>query len=124
MTDNTLKPTVYFKQNCPFCFKVRLFLLEAGLNEGVEIREFAPGSQQESDIRAELSPHLDKVSFPAARLEPGRYIAESDDIVAFLAAKAGREPAAMPAFTTYVEGPLKLLMNLWKENIELKAAAA
>jgi len=30
----------------------------------------------------------------------------------------------MPAFTNYVEGPLKLVMNLWKENIELKAAAA
>ncbi|MGZ2460671.1 glutathione S-transferase N-terminal domain-containing protein [Rhizobium sp. IY2] len=124
MTDNTLKPILYFKQNCPFCFKVRLFLLEAGLNEDVEIREFVSGSQQENDIRAELSPHLDKVSFPAARFELGRYIAESDDIVALLAAKAGREPASMPAFTNYVEGPLKLVMNLWKENIELKAAAA
>ncbi|NKM56026.1 glutathione S-transferase [Rhizobium anhuiense] len=124
MTDNTLKPILYFKQNCPFCLKVRLFLLEAGLNEDVEIREFVSGSPAEEDIRAELSPHLDKVSFPAARIEPGRYIAESDDIVAFLAAKAGREPASMPAFTNYVEGPLKLVMNLWKENIELKAAAA
>jgi hypothetical protein len=74
-------------------------------------------------FRGELSPHLAKVSFPAAQLESGRYIAESDDIIAFLAVKSGREPASLPVFGNYVEGPFKMMMNLWKENQELKAAA-
>lgn len=123
MTNPTFKPVVYFKQNCPFCLKVRLFLLEAGMMKAVDIRDFVPGSEQEEDIRAELSPHLAKVSFPAAKLEEGRYIAESDDIIAFLAVKSGREPASLPVFSNYVEGPLKTMMNLWKENQQLKAAA-
>lgn len=123
MTDPTFKPVVYVKQNCPFCLKVRLFLLEAGMMEAVEIRDFVPGSTQEEDIRAELGPHLAKVSFPAAQLEPGHYIAESDDIIAFLAAKSGREPASLPVFGNYVEGPFKMMMNLWTENQQLKAAA-
>ncbi|MGO4568419.1 glutathione S-transferase N-terminal domain-containing protein [Rhizobium sp. 2YAF20] len=123
MTNPTFKPVVYVKENCPFCLKVRLFLLEAGMMEAVEIRDFAPGSKQEEDIRAELSPHLAQVSFPSAQLEPGRYIAESDDIIAFLAVKSGREPTSLPVFENYVEGPFKMMMNLWKENQQLKAAA-
>jgi glutaredoxin 2 len=123
MTDPTFKPVVYLKENCPFCLKVRLFLLEAGMMEGIDIRDFVPGSQQEEEVRAELSPHLAKVSFPSGQLEPGRYIAESDDIIAFLVVKSGREPTSLPVFQNYVEGPFKMMMNLWKENQQLKAAA-
>lgn len=124
MSDPNFRPVVYFKHNCPFCLKVRLFLLEAGLTEAVEIRDFVPGSQQEVDIRAELGPHLAKISFPAAHLEEGRYIAESDDIIAFLAEHFGRDPSSLPVYGNYVEGALSPMLKLWKENIELKAAAA
>ncbi|ACM28899.1 glutathione S-transferase N-terminal domain-containing protein [Agrobacterium sp. SHOUNA12C] len=124
MSDTTSRPIVYFKNNCPFCLKVKLFLLEAGMMDDVEIREFEPGSKQEKEIRAELDTRLEKVSFPSAQLEPGRYIAESDDIIAFLAARSGREPASMPVLNNYVEGALKPMLKLWKENLELKAAAA
>lgn len=124
MTKTTFKPVVYFKHNCPFCLKVRLYLLEAGMVEAVEIRDFVPGSKQEEDIRAELSPYLPKVSFPAAKLEEGHYIAESDDIIAFLAMKSGRDPASLPVLGNYVESALKPMMKLWKENVELKAASA
>jgi glutathione S-transferase len=123
MTNSAFKPIVYLKQNCPFCLKVRLYLLEAGMLDAVEIHDFVSGSKLEEDIRGELSPHLAKVSFPAAQLEPGRYIAESDDIIAFLAVKSGREPASLPVLGNYVEGPFKMMMNLWKENQQLKAAA-
>ena len=99
-------------------------MLEAGMMEAVDIRDFVPGSKEEEDIRGELNPHLAKVSFPAAQLEPGRSIAESDDIIAFLAVKSGREPASLPVLGNYVEGALKPMMKLWKENVELKSAAA
>ncbi|MBB5575621.1 MULTISPECIES: glutathione S-transferase N-terminal domain-containing protein [Rhizobium] len=124
MSENASKPVLYFKKACPFCLKVRLFLWEARMMEEVEIRECEPGSKQESDIRAELAGHLDKVSFPAARLEPGRYIADSGEIIALLAAKSGCVPADMPVLASYIEGALKPMMKLWKENLELKAAAA
>ncbi|RRH92156.1 glutathione S-transferase domain-containing protein [Mesorhizobium tamadayense] len=124
MTHTTPKPILYLKQNCPFCLKVRLYLLEAAMMEDVKIRDFAPGTQQEDDIRAELIPHLARLSFPAAQLEPGHYAAESDDIIAFLAAKSGREIASMPVYRNYVEGPFNMAMTLWKENQELKKAAS
>ncbi|RUM06508.1 glutathione S-transferase N-terminal domain-containing protein [Rhizobium chutanense] len=124
MTSESFKPIVYLKENCPFCLKVRLFLLESGLASEVESRDFVPGTEQEEAIRAELSPHLDKVSFPTAQLEPGRYIAESDDIVAFFAAKAGRDPTGMTVYRNYVDGVFAMSMKLWKENQELKKAAS
>jgi glutathione S-transferase len=124
MTDNTFKPIVYLKENCPFCLKVRLFLLESGLASEVETRDFVPGTEQEEAIRSELSPHFDKVSFPTAQLEPVRYVAESDDIVAFFAAKAGRDPASMTVYRNYVDGAFSMAMKLWKENQELKKAAS
>lgn len=124
MTSDTFKPVVYLKENCPFCLKVRLFLLETGLASEVESRDFVPGTEQEEKIRAELSPHLDKVSFPAAQLEPGRYVAESDDIVDFFAANAGRDPASMTVYRNYVDGVFAMSMKLWKENMELKKATS
>lgn len=118
------KPAIYVRRSCPFCLKVKLFLLEARLMDAVAIHEFEPGSQQEDDIRAELARQLDTVSFPAVKLGPDRYLTESDAIIALLAARAGRDPADMPVLTSYVEGALKPMMALWNENFELKATAA
>jgi glutathione S-transferase len=124
MTNPQFRPILYLKQNCPFCLKARVFLLEAGMDAMVDIRDFAPGTPQEEAIRAELSPHFEKVSFPAAQLEPGRFIAESDDIVAFLAARSGRDPASMTVYRNYVDGVFTMAMQLWKENQELKLATS
>lgn len=124
MTGHAFKPIVYLKQNCPFCLKIRLFLLEAGLTDEVDVRDFAAGAPDEEAVRAELSPHLEKITFPAAHIEAGRYIAESEDILSALAARFGREPASLPVYRNYVEGSFAMAMKLWKENQELKAAFA
>ncbi len=118
------RPIVYLKPNCPFCMKVRLFLVEADLAAEVETRDFIGGTPRGDMIRAELASHFNKVSFPSAQIQPGQFIAESDEIIAVLANKSGRDPAAMPAYKDYVEGPFAALMKLWKENIELKKVAS
>lgn len=87
---------MFLKENCPFCLKIRIFLLEAGLSSKIDIRNFVPGSEEEAAIRAELQPNLEKVSFPAAHLAQGQYITGSDEIVAILARLANRDPASMP----------------------------
>ncbi|UWU26047.1 glutathione S-transferase N-terminal domain-containing protein (plasmid) [Rhizobium sp. CB3060] len=124
MTRKTFKPVVYLKENCPFCLKVRIALLETGLALQVDTRDFAAGSDEEQKIRAELQPHMEKISFPAAQLEPGGYVSESDDIVAFFAAIAGRDPKEMTVYRNYVDGVFSMSMQLWKENMELKKAAS
>jgi glutathione S-transferase len=124
MTDTPFRPVVYLKQKCPFCMKVRIFLMESGLWDRVEIRDLVPGTPQEQAIRAELEPKLEKVSFPAAQLEPGSYMTDSDAIVGRLGELAGKDPAAMPVLGAYVEGPFQQIMQLYRENAELKKQVA
>jgi glutathione S-transferase len=121
MTDFT--PTVYLKEYCPFCLKVRIALLETGLADEVEIRQFSPGTAEESAIKEELAPHFEKVTFPSAQLEPGKYMNDSDAIVDAVLDEAGADRASLPVLDSYVNGAFKNMMKLYRENAELKANA-
>ena len=120
MADASFRPVFYLKDKCPFCMKVRIFLLEAGLWDEVEIREVVPGTPEEQAIRAELEPKLEKVGFPAAQTEPGRYMTDSDGIIAHMAGVTGKDPAAMPVLRASLDGPFQQIMTLYRENTELK----
>ncbi|WEK48197.1 MAG: glutathione S-transferase domain-containing protein [Candidatus Andeanibacterium colombiense] len=121
MTDFT--PTLYLKEYCPFCLKVRIAVIEAGLQDQVEIRQFTPGTAEEDAIRAELAPHFEKITFPTAQLEPGVYIGDSDAIVDALLARAKVEKSSLQVLDSYLNGAFKSMMGLYRENRELKAAA-
>jgi hypothetical protein len=118
------KPILYLKKGCPFCFKLRLFLLEAGLLDGFVLREFAENSADEKVLHGELSRHFDKVSFPSAQVEPGRYMKDSDALITFFADKNGIDPRRLPTFQEYVSGPFRTIMSLFKENSALRKRAA
>jgi hypothetical protein len=85
------------------------------------MRDFVPGTLEEDAIRAEVTPHVTKVTFPIAHVAPGRYLTESDDIVALVAEWAGADAARLTVYRNYVDGPLASMMTLWRENQELKA---
>ena len=121
MSEAGFVPTLYLKAGCPFCLKVRLFLLESGQLGEVSIREFSTGTPEEAEIRGVLAPVLEKVSFPTAELSPGKYLADSDGIVAHFAAKAGVDPAELPTYRSYMDGVFQRLRTLFKENQELKS---
>lgn len=117
-------PTLYLKDKCPFCFKVRIALLEAGLWDKVIVREFVTGEPEEAAIRETLAPHFEKVTFPAAEIAPGKYLADSDGIVAELVGTVGKKPEDLTALNAYLRGPFASMMNLYKENSELKKQLA
>ena len=121
MSDAAFTPTVYLKTNCPFCLKVRIFLLEAGLMGKVKVRDFVQGEPEEQAIKDELAPHLEKVTFPAAEIAPGKFIADSDGIVGHFAGEAKVDPGQMTVLRNYVQGPFQRMMDLFRENRELKA---
>lgn len=120
MTD-TFRPVLYVNSQCPFCFKVRLYLLEAGLIEGVDIRSFDPGTEAEAQMRAELAPHVAKLSFPVLQTAPEAYMTESDDIIGWFAARSGIDPASLATLQVYLAGPFKSILSLFSENRKLKA---
>ncbi len=120
MNDQAFRPVIYLKDKCPFCMKVRIFLLESGLRDKVVVKDFTPGTDAEQDIRGEVSPHLEKVSFPAAQVAPGEFLADSDGIIGHLAQGVGVDPGQMPVLKAYLEGPFQQIMTLFRENMELK----
>lgn len=120
MTEPFSQPVLHVMRECPFCLKVRLFLLEAGLIDRVTVHEFAPGTEEERIIRQELASYFPKVSFPVVQFGDGEYLGESDDIIARFAAQADVEPANLPIFGAYAECILPRMMSLYRDNIELK----
>ena len=119
MTDTVRRPILFVLPTCPFCLKLRLFLLEAGLLEGAEVREAdTPGA--EAAIRQELEPHFEKVTFPTIRLSSGAYLADSDAIITHFARPADIDPDSLPTYQAYLTGPLAAMKKLFAENMQLK----
>lgn len=123
MTEADFRPVIYLQQNCPFCLKVRLALLETGLTDTVDLRLFMPGTPEEQVIRDQLDSKLPKITFPAAELSPGAYIADSDAIVSAVAERSGKAPADLPVYNAYLIAAFQPMMGLFQENRTLKAAA-
>ncbi|WP_026792508.1 glutathione S-transferase N-terminal domain-containing protein [Pleomorphomonas oryzae] len=121
MLEVSSKPVLFVKHTCPFCLKLRLYLLEAGLLDSVILCESRTPEEEEA-MRAELSPHLAKVSYPTARFGE-EYMTESDDIIARFARNGGRPPEQLPTYQAYVDGPFAQLLALHRENAELKQQA-
>lgn len=121
MTTNASKPVLFVKQGCPFCLKVRLYLLEAGLLDTVDLRE-SRLPQEEDAMKAELAPHLAKITYPVARFG-NEYMTESDAIIARFVKVGGRAPEQLPTLQAYIDGPFNQLQALYRENVELKQRA-
>ena len=119
MSTRTEKPVLFVKHECPFCLKVRLYLLEAGLIDSVTLRE-SRSPEEEKVMRAELEPHLDKVSYPTLRVDDS-YMTESDDIITRFAREGGPAKAKRVREPRLVENtlaqPLLALTVLLSEAI-------
>lgn len=123
MTETGQVLTLYVKKNCPFCLKVRIFLLESGHLADVDIHEFVPGMPDEQAIRSRLEPLLDKVSFPALIDETGKAIADSDMIVDLCVRRFGIDRDDLPTFLNYADGVLPRLIQLFQDNAQLRQRA-
>jgi glutaredoxin 2 len=114
------QPVLYLKESCPSCFKVRIFLLEAGLLQTFDQREFAAGDEREQPIKEELAPHFEKITFPAVQFAPGKFMRESDDIIAHYSRENGVQSSDLHIFGIYNDILLPRLRRLSRENKELK----
>lgn len=121
MSASVTKPVLFVKHTCPFCLKLRLYLLEAGLLDTVSLRE-SRSEAEEDAMKAELAPHLAKVTFPAMRFGD-EYMTESDAIIARFVADGGPAPEQLPTYQAYVDGPFSQLQVLHLEIAELKRRA-
>jgi hypothetical protein len=96
------EPVLYLDENCPSCFKLRLFLLDSGLIGSFEQREFTLGDEREQSIRSELAPHFEEPRFPAVQYAPGKYLDGADAIIDHYAHSRKVDFDALRLYRTYV----------------------
>jgi len=104
-------PTIYMKKGCPFCFKLRLALLEANLLHGVELKEFEEGSAELTEFKKEHSTRYESVSFPIAEIENERFLQGSDELIDHLLNPKNIDSASLPTLQAYIHGPFALLSS-------------
>jgi glutaredoxin len=119
MTDTAT--TIYLKQSCPFCLKLRIFLTEAGIADTFAFVTFADGDDTHKALRARMEAAGQQPSFPAAELEPGTLTTGTDDLIARFAGEAGVDPATLPLLAYYEQGVFPAYGAMFRELRELKA---
>lgn len=113
MSTANFRPKAYLKDGCPFSFKLLLFLAESGMTAEVELIRCDPEAADFEAIKSRLEAGLRKrVTFPAAELEPDRYLSDSDALVAHFAAKRNVDIRTLPAFSFYVQTLFPQLLHL------------
>lgn len=102
-------PIVYMKRGCPYCFKLRLALLESGVLAHVVLREFEAHTPEENAVRDLLSRHVFSLSFPVAETAPGRFTQGSDVLIHHFLEPTGKAPQQLEVLQAYLTGPFALL---------------
>ena len=124
MTEALPRPRANLLRTCPFCLKLRLFLTEAGLADGVDYVVFDSGDKTHQRLRGEMERAGQQPSFPAVEFEEGRFETGTDDLIARFAGPAGIDPASLPLLAYYSDGVFKQYGAMFRELRELKAAAS
>ena len=109
------RPVLYLKSSCPFCLKVAAFLSEAGVFGTLVIREFWADDKEEQALRDELAPHFGKVTFPTLQYAPGRFMNESDAIIARYANELGLDPERMSFYQYVLRGPMRRMREQFSQ---------
>jgi len=104
MTTEPFKAKAYLKEGCPFSFKFWLFVIEAGLEDHIDVVRCNPQDAGFESLKAKLAAALRKpASFPTVEIEPGRYQADSDELIAWYAERYDIDVDALPALAFYEE---------------------
>jgi glutathione S-transferase len=107
-------PTAYVKTNCPFSFKFRLFILEAGLTAHVRFVALDPDAANHAKDKAELASKIGRRhSFPVVEAEPDNYLTDSDDLIDHFASVHGVDPETLPTLNFYRTGLFPAFLEMF-----------
>ena len=121
MTETLSRPKAYLKQSCPFCLKLRIFLTEAGLADGLDYVVFDDGDATHQRLRAQMEAAGQQPGFPAVEFEAGTLETGTDDLIARFAGQAQVDPASLPLLAYYSDGVFRRYGEMFRELRKLKA---
>ena len=107
-------PTAYVKTNCPFSFKFRLFMTEAGLAAHVRFVALDPDTPSHAKDKADLASKIGRGhTFPVVEVEPNTYLTDSDDLIAHFANLHGIDPVTLPTLQFYQTGLFPTFLEMF-----------
>jgi glutathione S-transferase len=107
-------PTAYVKTNCPYSFKFRLFMTEAGLAENVRFIDFDPDAPSHANDKAALASTIGHShTFPVVEVKPHNYLTDSDDLIAHFANLHAVDPETLPTLQFYRTGLFPTFLEMF-----------
>jgi hypothetical protein len=102
---STFKPTAWLRTNCPYSFKFRIFITEAGIADHFHIVAMNPDHADFAAKSAEISRRSGvKTVFPTVEIAPEQFMADSDALIAHYATSLSIDPASLPTLDFYRNG--------------------
>ena len=99
------KPKVWVRTNCPYSFKFRLFLAEAGISDHFDIIPMDPDSPQFAVAVNEMTAQFEtKVIFPIVEISPGKVLTDSDVLIEHFASEFKIDQSNLPTLSFYRTG--------------------
>lgn len=98
-------PTAWVRTNCPYSFKFRLFVTEAGLSDQFSFIPMDPDSPDFATIKGELDRKAGRsITFPLVEVAPNQFMTDSDALITHFADRYGLDDSAMPTLSFYRSG--------------------
>jgi hypothetical protein len=95
----------YLRTDCPYSFKLLLFISEARLLDQFEIVRCDPKSTEFEQVKEQLAKATGKkASFPTVEMEPGIYKSDSDALIEHFAANNKVDIDKLIALSFYKAG--------------------
>jgi hypothetical protein len=95
----------YLRTDCPYSFKLLLFISEARLLDQFEIIRCDPKSAEFEQVKAKLAQATGKkATFPTVEIEPGVYKSDSEALIEHFAKKNNVDAAKLVALSFYKAG--------------------
>ena len=120
------KPVAYLKDSCPFCFKLVMFMAEAGLMDQIELITIDGNNDEEMNKYRELLQQKTgaAASFPTVELAPGEFSSDSEGLIAHFAEKNGVDVNSLPGLAYYKANLFPAYIARFKELKALKEQMA
>lgn len=107
-------PTAYVKTNCPFSFKFRLFVTEAGLSDQFAFVELDVNAPSHVNDKAALRADVGHAhTFPVVEISAGEFMDDSDALIAHFANLHGIDHTQLATLNFYRNGVFPTFLEMF-----------
>jgi len=99
------KPTAWVRTNCPYSFKFRLFVTEAGISDRFQFVAMDPDGPDFESVKSEIDRRSGKKTvFPIVEVAPDDFMTDSDALIKHFSSEHGIDASDLPTLAFYRNG--------------------